>query len=800
MQLRLIILNNLLQHIVSTRRGGTPRRALLYTLLALISTNLWSQSEPWVCTGYLYSQEAREPVVGAQVISLTSRQATTTDIDGYFQLSLTESVKDVKLVVQAFGFTADTLQLLQATNNRIFLKPYTIDAVEVKATALVATRMPGSITPALSELRNLPLLFGEPDILKSLTIYPGISGGIEGTSGLHVRGGSPDQNLMLLDDVTVYNSGHVFGFLSVFNSDVLNSVTLHRDFIPARHSSRLSSVVDVSTRDGRADERSTKLSLGLINSNLTSQGPLGGADGKTTYTVGARLAPSAVPSLAVSTLSAGGTSLFAGMYDVNGKVTRRWSSGAKLSLGIYAGDDFIINSQSDGGSSSSFALRYGNRNVFVRGVSPLGSRWFLRGSASLAGYQSKLNTSTKLNGVVNLGASTRSFLNEFKFRQELSTALPKGTFAVGVAGSNTKILPLSIDFPDAEHANRPNFSNFLTRRGEVFADLSHELIAKLTGFAGINVNAFGVRGEDTSPLYLEPRIGLTYSPLQTLAISGSVTRLFQPLHYTTAVAPGFIYDVWIPASNARPASSSNNFSVGLDWKLKSKDRVIRELALGGFYRRLEGLVTTRNAGLNPIGFSGEDQFFTELLSGGSGRAYGLEGKWDYQEDRNTWTVAYTYSRSFRSFPEISRGEEYRYRFDRPHDLTVNYQRKLNDRWSVSGTFVWQSGVLATVPTEYILDVTGRLSPVFNKRNNLRLPHYHRLDLMFSKAIQTRRLREARLDLGLYNVYARRNTSLITTRKDFISERFDSPNIGQQLFFLRGAVFQIIPTVNYTITW
>jgi hypothetical protein len=488
------------------------------------------------------------------------------------------------------------------------------------------------------------------------------------------------------------------------------------------------------------------------------------------------------------------------MYDLNGKVTHRWASGAKLSLGVYAGDDFIISSQRDPGSNSRFALRYGNRNVFLRGVSPLGSRWFLKGSASVAGYQSRLNTSDRLDGKVNLGAATRSLLNEYKVRQEISTALPRGSFAFGVAASSTEILPLNIEFPDAESGEQPDFSNFVTRRGEVFSDLNHDLLPKLTGFAGVNLNAFALRGEAVSPAYLEPRLGLTYTPRPTLSISGSATRLYQPLHYTTAVAPGFIYDVWIPAAAARPPSVSYNYSLGTNWKPVPRDGISYELSLGAFYRRLNDLVTTRNAGLNPIGFSGEDQFFAELIGGGTGRAYGFETKYDYRDGRNSWTVAYTYSRSRRSYAEINAGAEYNYRFDRPHDLAVNYQRKLNERWSLSGTFVWQSGVLATVPTDYIQDITGDLSPLFTERNNLRLPHYHRLDLMFSKSIQTKRSREARLDLGLYNAYARRNTSLITTRQGFERESFFGPVVAQRLFYLRGAVFQAIPTVNYTIKW
>ena len=766
----------------------------------MLSTCLQAQNEQTVYAGYVYSQEAKEPVVGAQITALLSQQATVTNIDGYFQLALPTNEQTVVVMVQGFGFTTDTIRIERTVNNRIFLQPYTISTIEVRGTASTATQPPGTLQPAVSELRNLPMLLGEPDILKSLTIYPGISGGIEGTSGLHVRGGSPDQNLMLLDDVTVYNSGHIFGFLSVFNSDVLNSVTLHRDFVPARYSSRLSSIVDVSTRDGRADQRSTKLSLGLINSSLSSHGPLGPVGSSTTYTVGGRLAHSAVPSLLTTTFSGGGVSLFAGMYDVNGKVTHRWASGAKLSLGMYLGDDFIITSERSSGTNSRFNLRYGNRNVFLRGVSPLGSRWFSKGSASLASYRSQLNTSDRLDGQTNLGASTRSLLNEFKIRQEISTALPKGTFAIGVAVSSTDILPLQLDFPEAEGTARPDYSTFTTRRGEAFIDLSHELISKLTGFAGLNANAFGLRGESISPVYLEPRIGLTYTPQPTLSFSASTTRLYQPLHYTTAVAPGFIYDVWIPAANARPPSSSSNYSVGTTWKPVAQNAIRRELTLGGFYRRLDNLVTTLNAGLNPIGFSGEDQFFSELLTGGSGRTYGLETKYDYEDARNSWTVAYTYSRSLRSFTGINEGAEYRYRFDRPHDLAINYQRKLNDRWNLSSTFVWQSGVLATVPTDYVLDITGDLSPIFTDRNNLRLPHYHRLDIMFSKNIQTKRSREARLDLGLYNAYARRNTSLLTTRQNFVREGFFGPVVAQRLFFLRGAVFQVIPTVNYTITW
>jgi hypothetical protein len=164
---------------------------ILVTLLLLLGTCVRAQSDVRVYAGYVYSQEAKEPVVGAQLRIPATDQATTTDIDGYFQLALDE-IANVSVIVQAFGFTTDTLRLLPTALNRIYLQSYTMDAVEVKSTALVAARTPGTIQPTLSELRNLPLLLGEPDILKSLTLYPGISGGIEGTTGLHVRGGSPD--------------------------------------------------------------------------------------------------------------------------------------------------------------------------------------------------------------------------------------------------------------------------------------------------------------------------------------------------------------------------------------------------------------------------------------------------------------------------------------------------------------------------------------------------------------------------------------------------------------------------------
>jgi len=760
-------------------------------LLFLFSCLPLSAQDLHKINGFVREKATGEPIIGAQLIPVIGGGATTTNVEGYFQTL----IEAPALIVQAFGYASDTLVLSKWEDSGTFtMSPYTFSTVEVRTTKADVIRAPGSIQPKLEDLRNLPSLLGEPDLLRSITVYPGVSNGVEGTTGLHVQGGSPDQNLMLLDGGTIYNSGHVFGFLSVFNPDLVSSAELYKGYIPPSFSGRLSSVLDVTTKSGQLDEASYHASFGLINSSFSAQGPTGVLK-KGSFIFGIRAAHSFPLTALAGIFSAdeNEVNLLAGMYDVNAKYTLRGKQGAQLALSLYSGSDLLRTKDKNESATSVFRLGYGNRIASAKYTVPLSSSWFARTNISFSNYRSELRLlSTLEDGVTNKLSSIGS-IGEFKLRQDFVTTHRLGTIRLGILGSARNSTPLRLKDGDVEGEITESITSFSNTKISLYAE-SVSTLGKFTVTGGVNLNRYYLTGSDFRYNGLEPRVGLTYAAAPRLRFTVGFSKTLQDLHYLQGIGASLPYDVWLPLTEDAPAEESENYAVNATVNGKHF-----ELTIGGFYRRMDQLVTSRNAGFSV--FNGNPNDYEDQLSNkGRGSAYGVELFFEHKIKDNKFSLSYTWMRSLREFFEINGGARFPYRFDRPHDLQLTWQRKLSERWSLSSSFTLQSGARFTTPTGYAIDLTGEPVPVFQIRNNSQLPIYHRLDLMFSRHFSTSNGKKARLDLGLYNAYSRANTSFATIRQEFYREDFFGPIDGQSIFFLKGSVFRIIPTINYSLKW
>ncbi|TXF83353.1 TonB-dependent receptor [Neolewinella aurantiaca] len=741
--------------------------------------------------GFVIERATGEPIIGAQLIPVTGDGATTTNVEGYFQTLIDAPA----LIVQAFGYASDTLVLSKWENSGTFgMSSYTFSTIEVRTNKADVIRAPGSIQPKLEDLRNLPSLLGEPDLLRSITIYPGVSNGVEGTTGLHVQGGSPDQNLMLLDGGTIYNSGHVFGFLSVFNPDIVSSAELYKGYIPPSFSGRLSSVLDVTTKSGQLDQASYHASFGLVNSSFSAQGPTGALK-RGSFIFGIRAAHSFPLTALAGIFSAeeNEVKLLAGMYDVNAKYTLRGKQGTQLALSLYSGSDLLRTKDENDNATSVFRLAYGNQIASAKYTVPLSISWFARTNVSFSNYRSELLLRSTLEDGGTNELSSIGSVGEFKLRQDFSTTNRLGTIRLGVLGSARNSTPLRLEGDDLGEEIAEPTASFKNTKISLYAE-SVSTVGKFTLSGGVNLNRYYLNGSDFKYNGIEPRAGLTFAATPKLRFSFGFSKALQDLHYLQGIGASLPYDVWLPVTEDTPAEESENYTANTTMNGKHFD-----LTLGGFYRRMNQLVTSRNAGFSV--FNGNPNDYEDQLSNeGRGSAYGVELFFEHKKRDNKFSLSYTWMRSLREFSEINGGTQFPYRFDRPHDLQITLQRKLSEKWSLSSSFTLQSGARFTTPTGYVIGITGEPVPVFQKRNNSRLPIYHRLDVMFSRHFSTAKGKIARLDLGLYNAYSRANTSFATIRQEFYREDFFGPIDGQSIFFLKGSVLRIIPTINYSLKW
>ena len=762
--------------------------------------------------------EGATPLPGAAVRALgtVSGQGVSTDAAGSYLLTLPRS-GTYRIVASFVGYRADTVTLDLAAGPRTQLDfrllPATSDLlVEVTDRRLIIERNLDFATErlAVEELRRIPTVLGETDVLRSLQLLPGMQTGAEGQADLHVRGGSPDQNLILMDGVPIYNPNHVFGFLSAFNPDAVAGVSFRRGGFPARYGGRLSSVVDVEMRGGSQKRTQKRISLGPLLAKASLDGPLGQ---KTTYLISGRrslydllLSPGRARRAEDNNPQDERKVRYAfGFSDLNLKLTHNYSERDRLSLTGYWGRDRydrLVNRQSNGLTTRTEEIQnWGN----LVGALNYRRTWSDRlTQRTLLGY-TNYHYETGDFDLAERGGERearelfyRSGVSELNARTDLTArfgtqltlraggGLIKRTFRTGEFDVLTQSNRGGREIDRDTMFGRPTLTTL-----ETFAYT--ELITSLGD--GLSLNAgLHLAGLNGGFWSVQPRLSLRRRIGAQTSVHFGFARMRQFLHLVVSGSLGLPNDIWVPAGDRVPPQDSWQASLGMrrklgqGWNLEA-DAYYKRLTSTANYRPGRGIVS-----LAP---------WEELLTTGTGRAYGLETRLARPEGRLSGWLAYTLNWSWRTFEELNFGRPFPYRYDRRHDLRVvaNYDLK-PDRVLLNANFVYASGNPVTVSNNLVtlglpfdpavLGGTVEFQS-FTAVNNYRLRPTHRLDLGITfRKRRGHRLRE--ISAGVYNAYARRNPY-------YVNLRSDPTGAGQW----RGRLTQVhllraLPYLTYSIEW
>ncbi len=743
-------------------------------------------------SGYVRDKENGEELIGATVFSGDMNRGTTTNRYGFYSLTLPAGTYTITWQYLGYEPLRQNITLDHNIRKDVELSPREKNIQEVVVTRkhedqlLRSTEM-GMERISTKEIKKLPVLMGEQDILKSLQLLPGISSVNEGNSGLYVRGGDASQNLILLDEAPVYNASHLLGFFSVFNSDAINSVRIMKGFVPPSYGDRLSSVLDVKMKEGNNKKFSGSGGLGLVSSRLMLEGPY--AKHKGSFMISGRRTYADLFLKMVPDTNINRNSLY--FYDFNAKANYRIGRKDRVFLSGYLGRDVFKFREM-------FGIDWGNQTLTGRWNHLFSDRLFLNSSLIFSNYNYNFNI---MNGDNEF--DLRSFIRNVNWKEDLQFyATSRSTFRFGLKSNYHIFLPgdaiSSGDFPinDVEMEKKHAWENavYASHEWKATPGLTFRYGFRFSTFTllgPLHVYAFDSLGNTidttwypkrkaiiTYPL-LDPRFLVNIRTSPSSSLKFSFTGMHQFLHLLSNSTSGTPLDLWIPSSpNVKPQTSIQ-FSGGYFFTFHKN---MFEASVEVYYKKMRHQIDYKN---------GANIFLNEEVESqlvfGNGKAYGAEFLIRKNKGRFHGWIAYTLSRSLRHFPAINDGETYPAKQDRIHDLSLVGIFDLNSRWSFSATWVYYTGNAVTFPSgKYVFENT--YINYYTGRNGYRMPPYHRLDLNASLGPKKKTKWQSSWDFSIYNVYARKNAYSIN-----FQTKENEPQITEAV---KIYLFSIVPTVTY----
>lgn len=665
----------------------------------------------------------------------------------------------------------------------------------------------------IGQIKKLPVILGEVDPLKSITLLPGIKNGGEASAGIYVRGGGPDQNLVLLDGIPVYNPNHLLGFFSVFNGEAVKDVEVIKGGIPAEYGGRLSSVIAVNTREGNKDSIKGSGGVGIISSRLSVEGPI--IKGRSSFIVSARRTYIDQVARLVAKERIGNNGYYFG--DINAKADFIINKKNKLDFTFYTGiDDFsFVDDDDNDGRDRTFNAIWGNTIAGISWKQQIGPKIRQELSAVYNNFDLDSKITFGTNGFqFSSGLTDYQLKNDWQYIQNNWLSWKWGwqytwhTFRPGAGGSNSGVQEFKNNIQD-QHAHEAaayiSTDVNLLPRLNMIAGLRYSYFTQVgpteytvydeEGIPTGEVQKFSTGQQIATYHYPEPRVSFLYKLKNEASVKLSYTRTAQYLHLATTSAATFPGDLWVPSSQLVKPGIAHQVAAGY----------FKNLANGAYEVSVEAYYKTLS---NQLEFKpGARLILNNNLEGemifGTGKAYGLELFFQKKRGLLTGWVGYTLSRTERTFPELNEGKSFPYRYDRTHDLSVVTNYTLSPKWSFSGIFVYGTGNALTMPTGRFVYRVGydghEEEPVFNnlnlydKINDYRMPSYHRLDIAFTytpRPNSTRRFKSS-WNFSIYNVYSRYNPYFI-----YIKVEEDERIIQGKKVFL----FPITPAVTWNFNF
>lgn len=772
-------------------------------------------------SGYLIDHASGEPLIGANVYELNERKGAATNLYGFYSLTLSPGSHRVR--ISSVGYQPDTLTLTltQDTTVNLSLIPGTrqLQAVEIVSKNLpVRSPQMSSIELRPAEMERMPTLAGEVDLIKVAQLLPGVQSGNEGSSDLIVRGGGPDQNLILLDGVPVYNVGHLLGLVSVFNTDAVKQVDLIKGGFPARYGGRLSSVVDIRLKEGNTQDRHGAGAVGLLSAKYLMEGPLG-KQGNTSYLLAVRRTWLDLLARLAQTITSSSDQGQYNFFDLNAKINHRFSDRDRLYLSAYAGRDGFSTSIEDELTSVTFqetsSINWGNITSALRWNHLFSPRLFANLTATYSQYTFAVDASSQEETETQTVKGTIAYASRIRdlgLQWDLDYA-PTAYHAIK-AGLNTtfhRFQPSAIEFSQTNQDELQLDSAFNddplpALEGFAYVEDEVEVSNRLRFNLGVHASGFLV--DNARYGSLQPRFSSSYQLSSSTSLKGSYARMTQYLHLLTNANLGVPTDIWVPTTAQVRPQQAWQVAIGSAHELGGNLTVEVE----AYYKVMQNVIDYQEANSlweDPDGFlleSGSD--WEDKVIAGEGRSYGTEFLLRRPQGRLTGWVGYTLAKAERRFADIDKGAWFPSPYDRRHDLSLVASYQLFPRISVGSNFVYATGRPITLPVANYLpaDPYESSSPnkshiatsidYFGQRNNYRMPAYHRLDVSVN-FIKQKKWGERTWSLSVYNAYNRRNAYYWFVQGGTI-QRNDRLSPTRKLY--QVSLFTIIPSVSYRFTF
>ncbi len=759
-------------------------------MLFVMMTVTVAGQKKYSISGHVTDAATGEEQIGATIYVVELKSGTVTNSYGFYSITLPAGNYHIRYSYIGYNTVEKIINLTGNRELSIELKTQetSLDEVVIKGDAddaNVRSSSMGVVKMNIKEIDKIPILFGEQDVLKTLTLMPGISSGGEGKGGFFVRGGNTDQNLILLDEAPVYNASHLFGFFSVFNSDALKDIQLYKEGIPAQYGGRLSSVVDVYMNDGNSKKFSVSGGLGIISSRLTLEGPI--VKDKGSFIVSGRRTYADL-FLRFTKKDFRDNQLY--FYDFNAKANYRLGKKDRLFLSGYFGRDKL--------GASNFGFSWGNATGTLRWNHIFNRKFFSNTSVIYSSYDYLIKIESQ-----SFNMSLNSGINDWNIKQDFTWfANTQNTLKFGFNMIRHSFMPGerlaegTSSIPDIILEKKQGYESalYVSNDQKIGARLKLNYGFRLSMYNAVgpgSVYTYNADGDITSETaystgdiiktYVEPepRIAISYILDETSSVKVSYQRMVQNVHLLTTSTSDSPTDVWVPSSAIIKPENSDQVSAGY---FRNFNNNTFETYVEFYYKTMNRQIDFKdgaNIFLNP--------HIEADLAFGRGRSYGMEIFAKKRLGKFTGWIGYTLSKTERQFDEINHGNWYSARQDRTHDVSVVAMYELNKRISFSANWIYYTGDAVTMPSgSYVVD--GSIVPLYTERNGYRMPDYHRLDVgMTFVNKQTRKLKSS-WNFSVYNVYARENAYSIS-----FQENPDKPGTMQAV---KLYLFSIVPSITW----
>jgi hypothetical protein len=782
-------------------------RFVLIVLCCFLPFVALSQSK-YTINGYVRDSASGESIIGASITINGLAKSVATNQYGYYSITLDSGQYTVTASHVSY-FANQTLLSLQNSHQLDFLlisKAAAMDEVVIhsrRKDANIKNAQMGKIDLSVSQIKSIPSFMGEVDILKTIQLLPGVRNAGEGNAGFYVRGGGPDQNLILLDDAIVYNSGHLFGFFSIFNSDAIKNVSLIKGGMPAQYGGRISSVLDISMKDGNSQMFTAEGGIGAISSRLSLQGPI--SKHKSSFIIsGRRTYIDALMKPFISRKSnAYGSGYF--FYDLNAKANFQLSSKDRLFISGYFGRDVFTfrNAQ----RSFRADIPWGNSTATLRWNHIFNRRLFANTTLFYNDYNFTFGAAQN-NFEIALASGIRDGGAKVDFDY-----YPAHQHKIKFGGQSTlhKFIPNVVSGRQDSATFNPSNEDikYAVEIGLYIQD-DWDISKRLKLHAGLRWSAFTqigpytryIRDENENKLDsirykrfqkiqqyhgFEPRLTARYTINESTSLKAAVTRNLQFTHLVSNSGTTLPTDLWVPSTFTVKPQLSWQYSAGLFKNFKNNQY---ETSLEVYYKDLRNQIEYKE-GYTPSLKDPELDFVF-----GKGWSYGAELFVNKVRGRLTGWIGYTLSWTWRKFDQLNGGERFPAKYDRRHDLSVVSTYELTPKWRLGSVFVYGTGNTTSLPVRFYF-VEGVLTQEYSKLNQYRLAPYHRLDISatYTPKPNSKKRFQSSWVFSIYNIYSRLNPYFVYFDQDGSLLNGDLKIEAKQV-----SLFPILPSVTWNFKW